>query len=159
MPAGYLTVRVYYDHDSATWFCASASGAIPARPLEAAALAGAEAEAAALLAPAGLSLISAWTYTGSDETGATAVFSQSGSGDATKGLLLAFWTAHKTLLGKLGVSVAALPAAQKALLFSQDVMLVGLAKTLVDQEVLTADDLTAACGAVGAADFSWLTGL
>jgi hypothetical protein len=160
MPAGYTPVRVHHDHDTGTWY-ATLSGreSTPPRPLAATDRESAQTEAAGLLTRAGLSLVSAWTYGGDDEAGAHAVFAEAGSGDATKAGLLAFWKAHRVLLAKLSVDVAALPAGQRALLFSQDVMLIGLAKTLVDKGVLSDDDLTAAVGAVGAADFSWLTGL
>ncbi|WP_086559969.1 hypothetical protein [Streptomyces africanus] len=159
MPAGYVTVRVYYEHDTDAWYASGDRSEVRARPLTASSRAAAETEAATKLAALGLSPVGSWTYMGDDESGSRAVFARAGSSDAVKSVLALFWTTHRELLGKLGVNVPALPAAQRALLFSQDVMLVGLVRTLVDEGSLTDDDIAAACSAVQAADFSWLSGL
>lgn len=159
MPAGYVTVRVYYEHDAGTWYASGAQTETRARPLAATSRTAAETEAATKLAAMGLSPVGAWTYLGDAESGSRAVFARAGSSEAVKSVLGLFWTTHKELLAKLGVNVTALPAAQRALLFSQDVMLVGLVRTLVDKGALTDDDIAAACSSVQAADFSWLTGL
>ncbi|MFD8226853.1 hypothetical protein ACFV16_22075 [Streptomyces massasporeus] len=159
MPAGYVTVRVYYEYDAGVWYASGDQPEAPARPLTATSRAAAEAEASAKLTALGLSLVGAWSYQGDDETGSRAVFARAGSSDAVKSVLAMFWTTHKELLAKLGVNVPALPAGQRALLFSQDVMLVGLVRTLIDKGDLTDDDIAAACSSVQAADFSWLTGL
>jgi hypothetical protein len=159
VPAGYVTVRVYYEYDAGTWYASGDQPEARARPLAATNRAAAETEATTELTARGLSLVGAWTYQGNDEAGSRAVFARAGSSDAVKSLLALFWTTHKELLAKLGVNVPALPAAQRALLFSQDVMLVGLVRTLVDRGDLTEDDIAAACSSVQAADFSWLTGL
>jgi hypothetical protein len=159
VPAGFVTVRVHYEHDAGTWYASGVRAEARARPLTAVTRAAAEAEAVTRLAALGLSLVGAWTYLGDDESGSRAVFAQVGSSDAVKSVLALFWTTHKELLAKLGVNVPALPAAQRALLFSQDVMLVGLVRTLIDKGSLTDDDIAAACSSVQAADFSWMTGL
>jgi hypothetical protein len=159
VPAGYITVRVHYEHDAGTWYASGAQTETRARPLRAANRAAAETEATTELTARGLSLVGAWTYLGDDESGSRAVFARAGSSDAVKSVLALFWATHKELLAKLGVNVPALPAAQRALLFSQDVMLVGLVRTLIDKGALTDDDIAAACSSVQAADFSWLTGL
>jgi hypothetical protein len=150
---------VYYEHDAGTWYASGDQPGTRTRPLTATNRAAAEAEAATMVTAMGLNLVGAWTYLGDDESGSRAVFARAGSSDAVKSLLGLFWTTHKELLAKLGVNVPALPAAQRALLFSQDVMLVGLVRTLVDKGALTDDDIAAACSSVQAADFSWLTGL
>jgi hypothetical protein len=151
-------VRVYRDHDLGSWFIASDRPHLPTAPLKASGLAGAQSAAEAAMAASGLTPVTAWSYTGTDETGAQAVFSQPGSGDVTRTHLRALWAAHRALLARLGVDVAALPTAQRALLFSQDVMLVGLAKSLLDKGILSPDDLRTATSAVAAADLTWLTG-
>ncbi|WP_030248052.1 hypothetical protein [Streptomyces sp. NRRL S-455] len=159
MPAGYVAVRVHYEYDTGTWYASGLSTESRARPLRATSRTAAQTETEAALTSLGLSLTGAWSDLGDDETGSRAVFARAGSSQAVKSVLGLFWTTHKELLAKLGVSVPALPAAQRAILFSQDVMLVGLVRALVDKGELTDDDIAAACSAVQAADFSWLTGL
>lgn len=157
MSPGFLQVRVRLDYDSSSWILEPLDGGMAPRTLAATNLETAQTEAVALLE--GMTLVSPWEYGGDPETGSRAVFSQPGSGNATKAPLLALWAAHKALLTKLGVNVEALPAGQRALLFSQDVMLVGVLKMLIDKGLVTPEDVKAACGAVGAADFSWLPGV
>jgi hypothetical protein len=156
MPAGFLTARVHYDHDTRTWLVSGNRPEARSRALTAATREAAQTEAETLLTRTGLRLVSAWTSAGDDEAGSAAVFAQAGSGDATKSVLSMFSTAHREVLAKLGVNTATLPAAQRALLLSQDAMLAGLARILVDKGVLTTDDLTAASGSAGAAE---LTGM
>lgn len=157
MAPGFLQVRVHLDYDSSSWMMEVQGGSTAPRTLAATTVEAAQTEAAGLLT--GMTLVSPWEYGGDPEAGSRAVFSQPGSGNATKASLLALWTAHKAMLLKLGVDVAALPAGQRALLFSQDVMLTGVLKMLIDKELITTEDVKAACGAVGAADFSWLPGV
>lgn len=159
MSRRYITVRVHFVYDLGAWYATTDRAGQPPVPLAATDRPAAQAEAETRLAALGLNSVSDWTAGSDDEIGSQAVFAEPGSGDATKALLASMWSAHRALLAKLGVTVSSLPAGQRALLFSQDVMLVGLAKILVDRGVLTEDDITAACSSVQAADFSWLTGL
>ncbi|MER7488707.1 hypothetical protein ABTY20_22940 [Streptomyces sp. NPDC126497] len=159
MPAGYITARVYRDHDTRTWYAVAGREGVRPRPLTATGRAGAQSEAETLLAAEGLRPVSPWKGPGDDEAGARAVFAQAGSGDAAKGVLETFWGAHRELLAGLGVNLQTLTPAQRATLLSHDAMLAGLARVLVDRGVLTDDDLTAASGAARSADLTGFPGL
>jgi hypothetical protein len=111
MAPGFLQVRVHLDYDSSSWIMEVQGGSTAPRTLAATTVEAAQTEAAGLLT--GMTLVSPWEYGGDPEAGSRAVFSQPGSGNATKASLLALWTAHKAMLLKLGVDVTALPAGQR----------------------------------------------
>ena len=159
MPGAFNKIRVYWDHDTNTWYAVTGKdGAHESRPLASTDLVSAESEAVSGLAASGFTLVSPWKDLGNIEAGALAVYAETGAANSTKASLLNLWQAHKTLLLKMGIDVATLTAAQRALLFSQDIMLAGVVKLLIDKGLITTDDVDTAASAVGAADLSWFTG-
>lgn len=150
------TVHVHLDHDTNTWLLFTEDGL--RRTLAAVSRLTAQTEAeAVILSVLGAVVIPPWVYAGDDEAGSQALYGEPGSSVRTKAALLAMWNAHKTVLVKLGLDPAVLTAAQRALLFSQDVMLIGIVKILIDKELITEDDIRRAGSVVGAADFSGIT--
>ena len=160
MPGSFNKIRVYWDHDSGTWYAVTGKAeSRGVRALSAGDLVSAESEAVSGLTASGFTLVSPWKDLGSIEDGALAVYAESGAANATKASLLGLWQAHKTLLLKMGIDTAALTNAQRALLFSQDIMLAGVVKLLIDKGLITTDDVDTATSAVGSADLSWFQGM
>lgn len=159
MPGAFNKIRVYWDHDSNTWYAVTGKdNTHEAVPLAATDLVSAESEAVSGLTARGFTLVSPWKDLGNIEMGSLAVYAEQGAGAMTRVNVVNLWQTHKALLIKNGIDVATLTAGQRALLISQDIMLSGLIKVLIDKGVITADDVDTVMSAIGSADSSWFSG-
>lgn len=160
MPGGFNRIRVYWDHDSNTWYAVTGKDTDhQAVQLSAVDLVSAESEAASGLASRGFTLVSGWKDLGNIEAGSLAVYAEQGAAADTKAHLRNVWVAHKAVMVAAGIDPATLTANQKAMLIGQNILLSGILKLLMDKGLITGDDIDTACSAVSAVDSSWFQGM